>query len=442
MNAALTVRSQRFRPSRCPAGAVMSSDSGYHSDARVPAVCPTTIKKLIRMSANTAEPTAHMGGLSHQRVYGLMDDRIPWFWILNAAGWFGISLVTYFSLSLPYDQFEISYLAHNISQSLVGFTLTLPMRWAFRSLWEWPVGPRIATALLVTMFCAFCWAVLRLLLFMAMTQEQGLWRDFGGWLFPSIFVFLTWGALYHGIKYYQLLQEQREALLALEAQQRQRALQLVQAKAQVKDSQLQLLRYQLNPHFLFNTLNSIASLVASERAEDAKLMLSRLSDFLRFSLDGGDNTLVSLDKEFAALNQYLTIEQVRFSDRMALDLHIKRGLEHLLVPNMLLQPLAENAVKHAIASSENGGTIRVSASLSASRLVLTVEDSGGGASGDRAQAAESGDTGMGIGLSNTKERLSNLYGNDFDLGVGSSPLGGLRFEISIPATQSLHGGNQ
>lgn len=370
-----------------------------------------------------------------------MDDRTPWFWLLNATGWLGISLVTYFSLSLPYDQFEFSYLAHNIAQSLVGFTLTLPMRWAFRRFWDWGPGARIPTALLVTMACATSWAVLRLLLFMAMTQERDLWSDFGGWLFPSIFVFLTWAALYHGIKYYQLLQEQREALLALEAEQRQRALQLVQAKAQVKDSQLQLLRYQLNPHFLFNTLNSIASLVASERAEDAKLMLSRLSDFLRFSLDGGDNTLVSLEREFAALNQYLTIEQVRFSDRMNLDLHINRGLEHLLVPNMLLQPLAENAVKHAIASSEEGGTIKISASLSVSRLVLTVEDSGGGASWDRAQAAEGADTGMGIGLSNTKERLRNLYGNDFDLGVGSSGLGGLRFEISIPATQSLSGGN-
>ena len=275
---------------------------------------------------------------------------------------------------------------------------------------------------------------------MAMTQERELWGDFGGWVFPSIFVFLTWGALYHGIKYYQLMMEQREAILALEAEQRQRALQLIQARAQVKDSQLQLLRYQLNPHFLFNTLNSIASLVTAQRADDAKLMLSRLSDFLRFSLDGGESTLVTLDREIAALNQYLTIEQVRFSDRMTLDFDISRDLEHLMVPNMLLQPLAENAIKYAIASSEEGGTIKISAAMATSRLVLAIEDSGGADSDDRAQHAHAADTGLGIGLSNTKERLRNLYGSDFDLTVVSSVLGGLRFELSIPATQSLRGG--
>ena len=392
------------------------------------------------MGSNALGHVDGTGSVNPARAGSAVGGRISWFWPLNTAGWFGISLVTYFSLSLPYDQFEISYLAHNISQSLVGFALTLPMRWPFRRIGDWPTGPRITVALLVTLASAVAWAVLRLLLFMAMTQEQELWGDFGGWVFPSIFVFLTWGALYHGIKYYQLMMEQREAILALEAEQRQRALQLIQARAQVKDSQLQLLRYQLNPHFLFNPLNSIASLVTAQRADDAKLMLSRLSDFLRFSLDGGDSTLVTLDREIAALNQYLTIEQVRFSDRMTLDFDISRDLEHLMVPNMLLQPLAENAIKYAIASSEEGGTIKISAAMATSRLVLAIEDSGGADSDDSAQHAHAADTGLGIGLSNTKERLRNLYGSDFDLTVVSSVLGGLRFEISIPATQSLQGG--
>lgn len=392
------------------------------------------------MDSNALGHAEGIGNLKPARDGSVGGGRTSWFWPLNTAGWFGISLVTYFSLSLPYDQFEISYLAHNISQSLVGFALTLPMRWTFRRIWDWPTGPRITVALLVTLVSAVAWAVLRLLLFMAMTQERELWGDFGGWVFPSIFVFLTWGALYHGIKYYQLMMEQREAILALEAEQRQRALQLIQARAQVKDSQLQLLRYQLNPHFLFNTLNSIASLVTAQRADDAKLMLSRLSDFLRFSLDGGDSTLVTLDREIAALNQYLTIEQVRFSDRMTLDFDISGDLEHLMVPNMLLQPLAENAIKYAIASSEEGGTIKISAAMATSRLVLAIEDSGGADSDDRAEHANAADTGLGIGLSNTKERLRNLYGSDFDLTVVSSVLGGLRFEISIPATQSLQGG--
>ena len=359
------------------------------------------------------------------------------FWIMNSSGWVALSVLTYFSLSLPYSQFELSYFAHNISQSVVGLLLTLPLRWCFKSLWSWPVAQRFILAVIATIFFSMLWAVLRLLLFMLMTQEQNLWADYGGWVFPSIFVFFTWSALYHGIKYYQLLQQQREAMLVLESQQRQRALQLGRAKAEVKDAQLQLLRYQLNPHFLFNTLNSVASLVSAERTEDAKTMLSRLGDFLRYSLDAGEDMLIPLDKEFWALSQYLMIEQVRFSDRMTLELDVPANLESLLVPNMLLQPLAENAIKYAIAPSESGGTIRVSAQLRDSRLVLSVEDSGSERLGVSSDTLELFEPGAGIGLRNTRERLKNLFSNDFELLVTDSPLGGLCFSVAIPATESI-----
>ena len=365
----------------------------------------------------------------------MSSDRL--FWIMNSSGWIALSVLTYFSLSLPYSQFELSYFAHNISQSIVGLLLTLPLRWCFKSLWSWPVAQRFILAVIATIFFSMLWAVLRLLLFMLMTQEQNLWADYGGWVFPSIFVFFTWSALYHGIKYYQLLQQQREAMLVLESQQRQRALQLVRAKAEVKDAQLQLLRYQLNPHFLFNTLNSVASLVSAERTEDAKTMLSRLGDFLRYSLDAGEDMLIPLDKEFWALSQYLMIEQVRFSDRMTLELDVPANLESLLVPNMLLQPLAENAIKYAIAPSESGGTIRVSAQLKDSRLVLSVEDSGSERLGVSSDTLELSESGAGIGLRNTRERLKNLFSNDFELLVTDSPLGGLCFSVAIPATESI-----
>ena len=368
-------------------------------------------------------------------VQSMSSGRL--FWIMNSSGWVALSVLTYFSLSLPYSQFELSYFAHNISQSVVGLLLTLPLRWCFKSLWSWPVAQRFILAVIATIFFSMLWAVLRLLLFMLMTQEQNLWADYGGWVFPSIFVFFTWSALYHGIKYYQLLQQQREAMLVLESQQRQRALQLVRAKAEVKDAQLQLLRYQLNPHFLFNTLNSVASLVSAERTEDAKTMLSRLGDFLRYSLDAGEDMLIPLDKEFWALSQYLMIEQVRFSDRMTLKLDVPANLESLLVPNMLLQPLAENAIKYAIAPSESGGTIRVSAQLKDSRLVLSVEDSGSERLGVSSDTLELSESGAGIGLRNTRERLKNLFSNDFELLVTDSPLGGLCFSVAIPATESI-----
>ena len=131
------------------------------------------------------------------------------------------------------------------------------------------------------------------------------------------------------------------------------------------------------------------------------------------------------------------IEQVRFSDRMTLDLDVPAELESLLVPNMLLQPLAENAIKYAIALSESGGTIRVSAHLKDSKLMLSVEDSGSERLSkpvDRKQVTESS---TGIGLRNTRDRLKNIFGNDFDLLIDESPLGGLCFTVAIPATESI-----
>ena len=370
-----------------------------------------------------------------------ISDREHMFWLLNAVGWFGISLVTYFSLSLPYSQFELSYLVHNVSQSLVGFLLTLPMRWGFKAIWDWPVGPRVTVALTLALVFAIVWAVLRLLLFLVMTQEANLWRDFGGWLFPSIFVFVAWAALYHGIKYYQLLQVQREAVLELESQQRQRALQLAQMRAQAQDAQLQLLRYQLNPHFLFNTLNSVTSLVTAGRTKDANVMLSRLSDFLRFSLEGGNDALVPLVHEIQAIQRYLLIEQVRFSDRMVVEFSIEPDLNDLLVPSLLLQPLVENAIKYAIARSESGGTIRVSATSQGSKLHLSVADSGSQRDSLQQDTVITDDGSPGIGLRNTRERLRNLFGEDFDLDITDSELGGLCFAVSMPATQSLKGGS-
>lgn len=373
-------------------------------------------------------------------VYNSLVESGRLFWLLNVTGWIGISLVTYFSLSLPYDQFELSYLLHNVCQSCLGFALTVPMRMGFKAVWDWPIKLRIPTIVALTFLVAIAWATLRLLLFMLLTEERDLWADFGGWLFPSIFVFLTWAALYHGIKYYQLLQSQREAVLRLESQQRQRALQLVQARAETRDAQLQLLRYQLNPHFLFNTLNSVASLVDVGRSGDAKVMLGRLSDFLRFSLDAEGDAMVSLDAELNALTQYLRIEQVRFSDRLVLEFDISDDVHRLVVPNMLLQPLAENAIKYAIASSEEGGTIRIGARLEANRLVMSVEDSGPTSDPSALSRTRRDDEGSGIGLKNTRERLKNLYGNDFELGLDASVLGGCRFRISVPATESLQAG--
>lgn len=369
------------------------------------------------------------------RYYRATSDPNTQFWALNLLGWFGISLVTYLSLSLPYDQFELGYLGHNVAQSTLGLFLSLPMRYVFRAIWNWSFFWRVLVGVTTVLALSASWAVLRLLLFMVMTGERELWGDFGGWLFPSIFVFLAWAALYHGVKYHQLLQREHENLLALESQQRQEALKRAQAESEVRDAQLKLLRYQLNPHFLFNTLNSVTALINVSRAADAQKMLLRLSNFLRYSLESDDKITVPLKEEIDAASLYLQIERARFFDRLTVEILAAPHLMEVMVPSLFLQPLLENAIKYAISQSETGGTIRVEVrEEQAGMLQILVEDSGPGK-----QAAElvSIPERTGIGLANTRARLENLYGEDFSLRLEESPLGGVRITATLPMYGAL-----
>ena len=374
---------------------------------------------------------------ARQNTYSrLVKDDDTLFWILQCLGWTGISLLTYLSLSVPYDQYELSYLAHNVAQSLVGFLLSTPLRYLYRSVWSWGGYARVAVVIGSAVMLAVFWAAIRLFLFMMMTGESGLWSDFGGWLFPSLFVFFTWAALYHGIKYFQFLQREQEVAVRAESAQRQEALKRMKAEAETKAAQLQLLRYQLNPHFLFNTLNSIGSLIAAKRGIDANGMLLKLSTFLRFALERDDMTLTSLREDLMAVELYLDIEKVRFSDRLVVELDVTADAYRCSVPSLLLQPIIENAIKYAIAQSEEGGIIRVSARVEDQVLILTVDDSGPDELQKTVSAPPENEdaSGTGIGLQNIRERLTTLYGAMFSVEKGSSPLGGFRARISIPAT--------
>ena len=369
--------------------------------------------------------------------YRLVPDDGTLFWLLQVMGWTGISLLTYLSLSVPYDQYEWSYLAHNISQSLVGFVLSLPLRYLYRAVWHWHFYIRVVVVLGAAMLFAFIWAALRLMLFMSMTGEANVWEDFGGWLFPSLFVFFTWAALYHGIKYYQFLQREQEVAVRAESAQRQEALKRIQAEAEAKEAQMHLLRYQLNPHFLFNTLNSVSALVTTGRTDDANRMLLNLSKFLRFSLEQERVSTTTLREELAALQLYLDIEKVRFSDRLEFVLNIAPDAYRCEVPSLLLQPLVENAVKYAISKSESGGTIQVTAEVKDGSLDMAVEDSGADADGvcNDADPART-DFGLGVGLQNVRQRLDTVFGSRAYCRPTSSVLGGMRVEICIPAQET------
>ena len=365
---------------------------------------------------------------AYVRVLG--DDNAL-FWSLQLFGWTGISLLTYLSLSVPYDQYELAYLAHNISQSVVGLVISMPLRPLFRMVWNWAFLPRVMVVVGTAILAALIWAALRLTLFMLMTGETGLWPDFGGWLFPSMFVFFTWAALYHGIKYYQMLQREREALLRIESLQRQEALKLAQAESNVRHAQLALLRYQLNPHFLFNTLNSVNALISKGDAGKATTMINKLSEFFRHSLRAEPETEVTVSEEIATTELYLDIERTRFADRLTMEIEIAESAKSRLLPSMILQPLVENSLKHAIGVSESGGHIRIVASeADCGALHVRVEDTGPEVN---KRASMQRPTGSSVGLENTRARLQAFYGEAGRLCIDESDLGGYSVLVEIPA---------
>jgi two-component sensor histidine kinase len=203
------------------------------------------------------------------------------------------------------------------------------------------------------------------------------------------------------------------------------------AESQLASARLMALQNQLNPHFLFNTLNGISSLVyvSPEAADD---MICSLSELLRSVLEVSERKEVSLREELQFIDRYLSIQRMRFADRLESHKEIPAELETALVPTLILQPLVENAVVHGIAAHSDKGIVTVRAERSGPRLIVTVSDTGRGAG----QGTKQGDGSLvfseGIGLTNTRARLAALYGNDSHLTLASSPSGGVIARLDLP----------
>ena len=225
------------------------------------------------------------------------------------------------------------------------------------------------------------------------------------------FYFATWATLYllleHGLRMRML--ERRTAALAAAAQ----------------SAELRALRYQVNPHFLFNTFNALSALVMRGRHEDAERMIGNLSDFFRTSLSGDPTADVPLSEEIHLQRLYLEIERVRFPERLAIEIDLPDALRSARVPGMILQPLVENAVKHGVARSRAQVALRIVARTEGTQLRLCVHDNGDG-------AHEMVRTGTGLGLRNVSERLAARYGNRASMQAGSLPDGGYAVELLLP----------
>lgn len=209
---------------------------------------------------------------------------------------------------------------------------------------------------------------------------------------------------------------------------RERDLRASQMKTRVATARLEALKMQLHPHFLFNTLNSILPLVFRDRDAAARTVV-RLGDLLRLSLQNESSDLISLRKEIEVLQVYLEIQQTRFQDRLTVRLDIEPGIGEALVPNLILQPLVENAIKHGIAAKPGVGRVEVRAWRDGGRLRLRVCDDGPGPSG----AARRGG-GEGVGLRNTRDRLELLYAADHAFAFQGAQGLGCEVSLSFPLT--------
>jgi two-component system, LytTR family, sensor kinase len=206
----------------------------------------------------------------------------------------------------------------------------------------------------------------------------------------------------------------------------ERELTAAQLQTQLAEAQLEALQRQLHPHFLFNTLNTISALMHRD-AQAADEMLVRLSDLLRLTLDRIGTQQVSLKDEIDFLRKYLEIEETRFGDRLQVHIEVEPDVLDAHVPNLVLQPLVENALRHGIGPRVGGGCVTVSARRAGDALTLTVRDNGVGLSPDKLNALHSG-----VGLSNTRSRLENLYGDHHRFEFQTPPGGGLVVTIVIP----------
>src|SRR5580698_6413917 len=298
-------------------------------------------------------------------LLSLRTNRNVLFWSLHAAGWAAYGITQYFG-ALLYEK-PASYARVIAASAIAGFLLSMPMRYIYQRLWNRPPRTMILGVLATCYITALALRFVINLSYKAFIepdwQARTLFEFFGGAL-STTYLLLCWSVLYFGIKFYESQRKQEEAML--------------KAVALAQESQLKMLRYQLNPHFLFNTLNAISTLILDNQNKKANYAVARLSEFLRYTLDQDPMKKVTLRQEIEALNLYLGTERLRFGERLRLEYAIEGVALEALIPSLLLQPLLENSLKYAVSPREQGGCIRIEGRARGSMLEVSVIDDGPG----------------------------------------------------------------
>ena len=345
------------------------------------------------------------------------------FWNLHAAGWFGVTAL--YSVTVIANNQPLSRLFEVLTSTLTGFSISLLMSVVFRYVInQRPIVTWVTTVAVVftaTMLYAYIdtWVLQTI---REGADESPFAQLMVAALFRDGLLLGGWSALYFAINYFVRAEEQADQLIRLEAA--------------ATSAQLNMLRYQLNPHFLFNTLNSISTLVMLKHTDQANAMLSRLSSFLRFTLINEAEAKVTMAQEIDTLKLYMDIEKMRFEERLRVEFAIDDDIGDALVPSLMLQPLVENAIKYAVTPQEDGADISIIAQRTGDRLRVIVSDSGPGLQATAPNPKFS----TGVGMANTRERLIQAYGEDQRFDHYARSGGGFEVVIEFPYQTKRSGG--
>lgn len=351
-------------------------------------------------------------------------NRMPQFWVLQLVGWGAYASIVSIGVAPHLRNEGRVIVAFEATFVFSAFAASFPLHFLCRHLWRnntpWPSATfqAVLASGLLALPCAISARFAELVALHKPITWISMQAAFEGVLYAT-FILISWSGLYFSIKHYQALQSERERVL--------------EAEALARQARLQALRYQLNPHFLFNTLNSISTLVSEGDSTGANSMLSQLSGLLRSSLEEDILQEIPLRREIAVAEEYLAIEKARLGNRLNVVLKISPETLDVLVPAFLLQPLIENAIRHGISPRPQGGTVRIETHLAGQYFRLSVSDDG---VGDQSANGQGERTRGGIGLANTIERLRVLYGADHRLVLKWPAEGGCRIEIEFPSRLS------
>lgn len=356
------------------------------------------------------------------------ETHVPSFWSVQLTGWLVYMAVNVIS-SIPYrhqPDFR-AYCAFRGMLFCAAFFASFVMYAVCHWLW-----PKKISMLWVTLTCVTASYPLGVLCFAASFWSEihlgHVPKPFSwGTVFAAApggsFILIAWSALYFGIKHFFALEQKSRQLVASE-------MLATQAQSLAREMQLRALRYQLQPHFLFNTLNAVSTLILDDQPRVATQMISHLANLLRSTLESPDRDYVSLADEIAVTEEYLAIEEVRFGSRLKVTLDLDREAMQTQVPRLLLQPLVENAIRHGIARRAGGGNIVLRATARDATLSVQILNE---LPDEAAATVPNGTRPWGsLGLANVRKRVEQAFGDAGNLSTRNTPDGFFEATISFP----------